>query len=151
MTDYLTDAENDIKAYFETHDIPIYFYQCFFGELVKIWGITFLIPNVYYDAAYDDDGNRIEYDDELYSYKEQVEYYVCSLGGTGGWYEAFKEACKQCGLVDILDDYEKMNWIYSDIFDGYIADKMVEVLFDDTHRNDYYKFKMQKEKINEEH
>ena len=128
MTDYLTDAQNDIKTYFETHDIPTYFYQCFFGELVKVFGAKFLIP--------DDD----------YSYTEQLELYLNNLGGTGGWYEAFKEACNQCGLTDILNDYSNMNWVYSDTFDGYIADKMVEVIFNDTHRNDYYRFKMQKEK-----
>lgn len=149
MTDYLTDAEINVKAYLETHDIPTYFYQCFFGELVKIWGANFLIPDKYYDAQYDDDGNIIEYDDELYSYKDQVEYYVVSLGGTAGWYTAFKEACDQCGIMDIYDDYSNMDWVHSDIFDGYIADEMLDVLFADTHRNDYYKFKTQKEKTNE--
>lgn len=131
MTDYLTDAENDIKTYFETHDIPIYFYQCFFGELIKVFGIKFLIP--------DDD----------YSCREQLELHLNNLGGTGGWYEAFKEACKQCDLMDMHEDYRKFCWVRSDIFDGYIADRMLEVLFDDACRNDYYRFKMQKEKANE--
>lgn len=128
MTDYLTDAQNDIKAYFETHDIPIYFYQCFFGELIKVFGAQFLIP---------EDG---------FTYTEQIEYYLNDLGGTGGWYEAFKESCDLCGLMDVLDDYSNMNWVYSDTFDGYVADKMVEVIFDDTHHNDYYRFKRQKER-----
>lgn len=149
MTDYLTDAANDIKVYFETHDIPIYFYQCFFGELVKICGINFLIPDKYYDAEYDDDGNIIEYDDELYSYEDQIGYFLTCQGGTGGWYEAFKEACKQCDLMDIHEDYCQLCWLRSDIFDGYIADRMLEVLFDDTRHNDYYRFKIQKEKENE--
>lgn len=128
MTDYLTDAQNDIKVYFETHDIPTYFYQCLFGELIKVFGARLLIP--------DDD----------YSYREQLELHLNNLGGTGGWYEAFSVTCDQCGLMDIWDDYSGMNWVYSDTFDGYIADKMLEVIFDDTHHNDYYKFKMQKEK-----
>ena len=140
MVDYLTDAQNDIKAYFETHDIPTYFYQCFFGELVKVFGIKFLIPSTDYLDMYDDD--------EEYSYKNQIGHYLNCQGGTGGWYEAFSISCDQCGLIDIWDDYEKMNWVYSDIFDGYIADKMVEVLFDDTRQNDYYKFKI-KENENE--
>ena len=75
MTDYLTDAEINIKTYLETHDIPTYFYQCFFGELVKVFGVGFLIPDKYYDVEYDYDGNRIEYDDKLYAYKKQIEYY----------------------------------------------------------------------------
>lgn len=141
MTDYLTDAQNDIKTYFTTHDIPTHFYQCFFGELVKVFGVTFLIPNADYLDMYDDK--------EEYSYKEQIGYYLTNWGGTSGWFEAFKEACEQCGLMDILDDYEKMDWVYSDTFDGYIADKMVEVLFDDTHRQDYYRFKMNEVKNND--
>jgi hypothetical protein len=137
MSDYLTDAQNDIKTYFETHDIPIRFYQCFFGELVKVFGVKFLIPDASYLDNYEED--------EDYSYKEQLGYYLNSNGGTGGWNLAFKEACDQCGIMDIYDDYSNMDWVRSDIFDGYIADKMLDVLFDDTRHNDYYKFKMQKE------
>lgn len=145
MTDYLTDAQNDIKAYFENHDIPSYFYQCFFGELVKVWGVRFLIPDEHYDAEYDDDGNIIESHEDTYSYKDQLDFFLCCQGGTGGWYEAFKEACKQCDLMDMHEDYRKFCWVRSDIFDGYIADKMIEVLFDYSYRQDYYRFKIQKE------
>ena len=141
MTDYLTDAQNDIETYFETHDIPTRFYQCFFGELVKMFGAQFLIPSTDYLDMYDDD--------EEYSYKNQIGHYLNCQGGTSGWYEAFKEACKQCDLMDMHEDYRKFCWVRSDIFDGYIADKMLEVLFDDTRHNDYYRFKMQKEKENE--
>lgn len=148
MTDYLTDAQNDIKTYFKTHDIPSYFYQCLLGELVKIWGAAFIIPDKYYDAQYDDDGNLIEPKEDTYSYRDQIEFYLTCLGGTGGWHFAFKEACDQCGIMDIYDDYSNMDWVHSDIFDGYIANKMVDVLFDDTRHNDYYKFKMRKDDTN---
>lgn len=127
MTDYLTDAQNDIKTYLETNPIPIHFYQCFFGELIKVFGVKYLIPNISYLDVYDNE--------EDYSYKDQLEYYLTSLGGTGGWNRAFKEACDQCGIMDIYDDYAKMNWVYSDTFDGYIADKMIDVLFDDKEEN----------------
>ena len=146
MTDYLTDAQNNIKTYLKTHHIPIYFYQCFFGELVKVFGVQFLIPHTDDWANYDDDGNIISGNEYEYSYKDQLEYYLANVGGTGGWYEAFSTSCDQCGIMDIYDDYCKMDWICSDIFDGYIADKMLEILFDDTKHNDYYKYKMQKEK-----
>ena len=138
MSDYLTDAHNDIKAYFETHDIPTRFYQCFFGELVKVWGIKFLIPDTAY--LYCD-----EEDDATYSYKGQIGFFLTNQGGTVGWNLAFKEACDQCGLMDIYDDYSRFCWVRSDTFDGYIADKMLEALFDDTRHNDYYRFKIQKE------
>lgn len=130
MADYLTDSQNNIKTYFETHDIPTYFYQCFFGELVKVFGVDLIIPS------------------DEHHYKEQLELSLDCLGGTGGWNIAFTEACDQCGIMDIYDDYYKMDWICSDIFDGYIADKMLEVIFDDTKHNDYYKYKMQKENKN---
>lgn len=128
MADYLTDAQNNIETYFETHDIPTYFYQCFFGELVKVFGVDLVIPS------------------DKYHYREQLELSLDCLGGTGGWNIAFTEACDQCGIMDIYDDYYKMDWVCSDIFDGYIADRMLEILFDDTKHNDYYKYKMQKEK-----
>lgn len=131
MTDYLTDAQNDIKTYFETHDIPTHFYQCFFGELIKVFGVDFLIPDKYYNAEYDDDGNIIESEEDTYYYKEQIEFSLTFQSGTYGWGKAFKAACDQCGIMDIYDDYTEMNWVYSDTFDGYIADKMIEVLFDD--------------------
>jgi hypothetical protein len=124
MLDYLTDAQNDIKIYFETHDIPTYFYKCFFGELIKVFGITLLIP-----------------DDDC-SYREQLSLGLNYLGGTGGWYEALSTSCDQCGIMDIYDDYRHFCWLRSDIFDGYIADKMIEVLFDDSNDQDYYRFKM---------
>lgn len=146
MTDYLTDAQADIKTYFKTHDIPTYFYQCLFGEIVKMLGASFLIPDENYDAGYDDDGDIIATYEGEYSYKDQLGFSLAYITGTGGWGLAFKEACQQCDLMDLYDDYSHMEWVRSDIFDGYIADKMLEVIFDDAHRCDYYKFKMQKEK-----
>ena len=149
MTDYLTDANNDIKTYFKTHDIPTHFYQCFFGELIKVFGVKFIIPDEDYDAQYDYDGNVIGHYNEEYSYKDQITYTLCDLSGTGGWHKAFKAACDQCGMMDIYDDYDKMDWVRSDIFDGYIADRMIDVLFAEGRNNDYYRFKMQKEKTND--
>lgn len=114
MADYLLDAHNGIKTYFENHYIPTYFYKCFLGELVKIWGIRPLLP--------DDD----------YSHTEQIILFLDGVGGTGGWYKAFEAACSECGIMDIHDDYSKMDWVRSDIFDGYIADKMLNVIFTNT-------------------
>ncbi len=145
MTDYLTDAENDIKTYLDTHSIPTYFYQCFFGELVKVFGVQFLISYTDDWVNYDDEGNIISENEHQHSYKEHLECYLANVGGTVGWNKAFKESCDQCGIMDIYDNYSHMNWVHSDIFDGYIADKMIDVLFADTHQNDYYRFKKQKE------
>lgn len=145
MTDYLTDAQNDIKTYLKTHDIPIRFYQCFFGELIKMFGVEFLEPDKYYNAELDDEGYIIKSYEDEYLYKDQIGFFLTHLTGTSGWDLAFKEACDQCGLMDIYDDYSHFCWVRSDIFDGYMTDEMLNVLFADTHHNDYYKFKMRKE------
>ncbi len=129
MADYLTDAENDIKTYFETHDIPIYFYRCFFGELIKIFDVEFLIPDTVYLLQCDDDGNAMPINEDDYSYKDQIDFYLTNFGGTFGWNKAFKAACDQCGIINIYDDYSNMDWVRSDIFDGYIADMMIDELF----------------------
>ena len=139
MSDYLTDAENDIKTYFKTHDIPTYFYQCFFGELVKVFGTKFLIPDKAYLSYYEHDN------EDNYSYKEQIGFFLTCQGGTSGWNLAFEEACEQCDMMDMYIDYRHFCWVRSDILDGYIADKMLDVLFDGVGHNDYYRFKMQKD------
>ena len=145
MTDYLTDAHHDIKTYFETHEIPIYFYNCLFGELIKIYGVSPLVPDTDYLAEYDDDGNIISSNEDDYSYKEQLDYYFSMLCGTGGWNLALKEACTQCELTQLYQDYQKINWVRSDMFDGYIVDQMIETLFAENLDSDYYFFKTRKE------
>ena len=145
MSDYLTEAKNKVETYFATHEISPYFYQCLFGEFIKIFGVRFIIPDINYDAEYDEDGELIPCDESDYSYKDQVDYYLNHLGGTGGWNLAFKEACKQCDLEDLLEYYAQLDWVHSDIFDGFIADNTVKVLFDDNDVISYYRYKIQKE------
>ena len=149
MMDYLTEAHDDIQAYFKSHEIPTYFYQCLFGELVKVWGVKFLIPDKYYDAQYDDNDNLIEYADDKYSYKDQLDFYFTCFSGTGGWGVAFNEACDQCDLSWLHQDYRQMDWVRSDIFDEYIVDAMIEMLFAEDANSDYYFFKVRKEKPND--
>ena len=131
MTDYLTDAEYNIEAYFKTHEIPNYFYQCLFGELIKIYGIHLVTP----------DQDCLEENDDDYSYEDQIGYHLTMISGTTGWNLAFKETCVQCELTQLEYDYSEMDWVRSDIFDGYIIDNMLEVLFAESKVNDYYFFK----------
>jgi hypothetical protein len=126
--DYLTDASNEVQTYFTTHHIPTYFYQCLFGELVKIFGINLVL--------YCDTGD---------SHKDQIDEHLTLLAGSGGWNTAFIEACDQCGLTDMYKYYLELDWVRSDIFDGVIVDNMINVLFDDKVGYDYYNFKFQKE------
>lgn len=147
--DYLDEIENEVQTYFSTHHIPTYFYQCFFGELVKVWGASIIVPDKNYRAEYDDDFNIIEESWDDYSYKDQIDYCLAMAGGTGGWFIAFKEACTQCDLMDMYEHYAGLDWRHSDIFDGIIVDNMVNILFDNNVCHDYYKFRFQKEKNNE--
>ena len=142
MTDYLTDAQNDVKAYFESHDIPKYFYQCFFGELVKIFGGNLIIPDTDYLAEYDDDGNIIPSEIDDYSYKDQLGYYLTCFSGTAGWAKALEESFLQCRLTQLKDGYSKMCHVRSDIFDGYLADQMLDVIFAEDKASDYYFYKV---------
>lgn len=146
--EYLQKATDDIQNYLNTHPLPIYFYDCFFGELVKIFGTDILIPNKNYDAEFDEQGNIIESNEKNYSYKDQLDFYLSMFGGTAGWGLAFKETCKCCNLMNLYFDYLRFDWVRSDIFDGYMADHMLDVLFttDTEHNQAYYKFKMDLEK-----
>lgn len=67
------------------------------------------------------------------------------LSGTVGYGLAFKETCVQCELTQLYQDYQNIDWVRSDIFDGYIVDQMLEVLFAKDKTDDYYFFKIQKE------
>ncbi len=138
MTDYITDAQNDVQTYFETHDIPTHFYQCLFGELVKIWGIRLIMPDENCGAIYDDEDNT------PYSYKDQIACYLSAQNGTWGWTIAFKEACTQCDLAWLAQDYDGFDWVRGDIFDGYIIEKLIDVVFEGNTTNDYYLFKVSK-------
>lgn len=143
---YLDNAQDKIDKYFKEYTLPDYFYQCFFGELIKVLGIKGLIPDKYYDAEYDDDGNIIESDREDYSYRNQLDYYLTYMCGTVGWHLAFKLACRQCGLESTLYKYySEIDWVESDYFDGRIVIEMLNVLFseDREFKNNYYHFKLE--------
>ena len=145
--DYLNNAQDGIDKYFKEHTLPDYFYQCFFGELIKVLGIKGLIPDKYYDAEYDDDGNIIESNCEYYSYIDQLDYYLTFIGGTAAWHSAFKLACSQCDLESTLYKYySELGWIESDLFDGLIINEMLNVLFSENRESDnnYYKFTFDK-------
>ena len=146
--EYLNNAQDKIDKYFKEHVLPDYFYHCFFGELIKVFGIKGLISNKYYDVEYDDEGNLIESYCEDYSYRNQLDCYLTYMCGTVGWNLAFKLACSHCGLESTLYKYySKMDWVESDYFDEKIVIEMLNVLFleDREFKNNYYKFKLNNE------
>lgn len=129
MDKYLDNAKGDVASYFLTHNISSEFYVCLFGELIKIFGIHMIIPDKHYDVEYDDSGNMLSSDNDSYSYKDQIEYYLTCFSGTSGWTDAFERSCDQLSMFWLQEDYSKMDWVHSDIFDGYIADRMIDTLF----------------------
>lgn len=142
--DYLDEISNEVQDYFTTHHIPTYFYQCLFGELVKIWGASMITPDKDYLAEPDDDGNLIASSWDDYSYKDHIDYYLTMQGGTGGWFIAFKEACAQCDLIDMYEYYKSLDWMHGDVFDDIIADNMVKILFSENVGHDYYRYVLRK-------
>ena len=129
VDDYYSNVETDIEAYLISHNIPICFYYYLFGELIKTFREEILIPNMDYLAEYDDNGNKIDSNNDDYSYRDQIEYNLVCMSGTVGWAHAFKASCEHCNCMWLWEDYSKMDWIYSDIFDGYICDATVDILF----------------------
>ena len=139
--DYLDIAQNKIDAYFREHKIPDYFYQCLFGELIKVFGTYIIEPDKDYLAEYDDDGNLIATNEEDYSYKDQLDFYLNDFVGTSGWHLAFEEACKQCDMMELYQYDNDLNWVQSDMFEGHITDEMINCIFSNNHINAYYRFK----------
>ena len=131
IEDYLSEQQSLVEVYLAEHPLPAYFYLCLFGELVKICGTNLTNPEqIYFD----------EYED--YTYKQLVACFLTNYCYTEGWHLAFKETCIQCNVEWLTRDYEKFDLLFSDIFDGYIVDRLISVIFDDITRNDYYFYKI---------
>lgn len=117
------DCRDEVFQYLDLMEIPDYFYSCMYGELVKIFGLSFIEPSLY-----DDDGEPLS---DL-SYCEQIYTMLTLEGGTGGWYSAFKMTCKITGMEKLLEVYISLNWMNSDYFDEYICDHIMTEIFDNT-------------------
>lgn len=128
----------EAKRHIESFNIPKYFYICLFGELVKVFGINLIEPDTGYLDEYDDDGNVLPSQNDDYSYRDQIGVLLTYFGSTSGYNIAFKEACKQCNLMNLYQFYEKPDWSFSDYFDGCILDNVVSVFFDKDSVNEYY-------------
>ncbi|WP_337626004.1 hypothetical protein [Phocaeicola sp.] len=58
--------------------------------------------------------------------KEEIDYdTIVSLAGTYGWHQAFQMAAEKTNHSELIEMYEKMNWIESDSFDSYLITLMV--------------------------
>ena len=88
---------------------------------------------------------------EKYDYVDQIDLILCMQGGTGGWAEAFKQTCKKLSMLWLWDYYRSLEWYDSDLFDGEIADGIIEKFFrnENHHCNSYYKYLIEKNEINE--
>lgn len=139
------DHRDKVFQYLDLIEIPNYFYSCMFGELVKIFGIAMIEPDLFYGAA---EYNLDEVKDsdylrllKTYSYKEQIDEAITCEGGTLGWYSAFKTTCRLTAREDLLTVYNSLNWMNSDYFDEYIGDHIIEEMFENSkewHGNSSY-------------
>ena len=116
------------------------------GELIKIFP-QIIIPDVYYDAEYDEDGNIITKTNEdlkNYSYKKQLDFYLTYENGTMGWSFAFTETCYQCILQSLNQYYRILDLMESDYVDSLITQKIIETLFSEKQETNktYYMFRI---------
>lgn len=105
--------------WFATNPVPSNFSKTFFGELIAKFGFDWIVPNPHYDYACTE-GN-VE-NPTNYCWNDQIDYYLCRYGGTGGWNTALHNAAKRCDYKALLTYYDALDWYESDLFDGKLAD-----------------------------
>ena len=122
------DAERDTIPDEIKSKIPDYFYIAFGGELVSLFGLDIFDP--------------IDERDEI------NEAALCGLDfleGTSGWSAALWMTCKKLDMDWLWDYWDSLEWYDSDMFDGEIGDKVIEVMrenYDNPGKgaNCYYKY-----------
>lgn len=83
--------------------IPNEFWEVFAKELIKIFG------------------------SDIFDKEEETgDRYLIYHPSTIGWAKAFMKTCKQFGLIDILEYYDKLEWYDSDAFDDEICKVLEE-------------------------
>ena len=63
---------------------------------------------------------------EYYSLETFADQGIPINTSTAGWYAAFGKACLLKNKSELLDYWENLEWYDSDIFDGIVADMLVE-------------------------
>lgn len=116
----LTQQVNNAEAYIKERNIPQYFYESMFGEFIKIFGVETIKPW-----------------SKWKSYKEQLYCLFSANIGTSGWALAFKLACIQCDLLDLYEYYDQLDWDYSDVFDSFILENMMNIMFKENPERSY--------------
>lgn len=125
MNEYTATLYQKFDDYFLNHPLNENFLETFFGALIEVFGFQIIVPDVDYDAEYDVTENRLQTVHEDYSWLDQIDYTLTRLGGTSGWFKAFEDTCTKVEDVGLLEYYKTLEWHESDIFDGYIADKII--------------------------
>lgn len=71
---------------------------------------------------------------EHYSLDTFADFGIPSNTSTGGWYAAFGKACLLTGKEELFDYWRSLAWYDSDIFDGELADMLVQkkLILDDS-------------------
>lgn len=83
--------------------IPPEFYEAFLHQLQTVFK---------HDITYKD---------------EETDWYGFEFcEGTGGWYEALKTTCEQMNMKWLFDDYNKLEWYDSDLFDDQLSQLIIK-------------------------
>lgn len=71
---------------------------------------------------------------EHYSLDTFADFGIPTNTSTGGWYAAFGKACLLTGKEELFDYWRSLTWYDSDIFDGELADMLVQkkLILDDS-------------------
>lgn len=97
--------------------IPEYFWGCFAGELVGVFGIDIYVK--------DSEGERI------------LDFVSC----TAGWNAALRMTCEKLDMDWFMTWYDELDWMESDHVDGELVDLLIEKVIDAKSDNavPYYK------------
>lgn len=111
--------------------IPPEFYQAFFGEIVSVFGFSWLIP----DKDFFNDDNPEA------AYIKMIDRYLFSFEGTSGWHAAFVQTCNKLSMEWLADYVNDLEWYDFDLFSAKITEETMDHFCVSEHNsaNEYYK------------
>lgn len=118
----------EIKA-----QIPKMFYQALFGELVSVYGFSWLIPNDEFCIKFKKD--------PINGYIKTLSEYIFNRNGTAGWYTVFVQTCTKLSMEWLIEYENSLSWYDSDLFYNELSEEMIRIFCIAKHEptNEYYK------------
>lgn len=111
--------------------IPPEFYQAFFGEIVSVFGFSWLIPD---KEFYNEDNPEA-------GYFEMIDKFLFGIEGTSGWHAAFVQTCNKLSMEWLADYVDDLEWYDFDLFSAKITEETMDHFCVSEHNsaNEYYK------------